>query len=52
MTFQKIPQEDYDKAKGQFMLQLHGIFQPYMMYGFQNDVPSTKIEVVALAELF
>ncbi len=49
---QKIPQEQYDKALGQFRLQLNGIMSNFRCYGLQEDVDGACGEIVKLAELF
>ena len=49
---EKIPQEQYDKAFGQFRLQLGGIMNCFRCYGLDQDVDGAMIEIVKLAELF
>ena len=48
----KIPQESYDKALGQFRLQLNGIMHCFCCYGLDQDVVGATEEIVKLAELF
>jgi hypothetical protein len=48
----KIPQESYDKAVGQFRLQLNGIMNCFRCYGLQDDVDGAIIEIIKLAEQF
>ena len=52
MTYQRIPQEEYDKALGQFRLQLNGIMNCFRCYGLNLDVDGAIGETVKLAELF
>ena len=47
---QKIPQEQYDKAIGQFRLQLSGVMNNFRCYGLQEDVESAIPEIIKLAE--
>ena len=49
---EKIPQEQYDKALGQFRLQLGGIMNCFRCYGLSDDVDGAMIEIAKLAELF
>ena len=49
---EKIPQESYDKAIGQFRLQLNGIMNNFRCYGLDNDVDGAIPEIVKLAEQF
>ncbi len=45
----KIPQEDYDKAIGQFRLQLNDVFKPFRFYGQHEFIPAAIEEVTELA---
>jgi hypothetical protein len=47
---EKIPQESYDKALGQFRLQLGAIMNCFRCYGMQEDVDGVIPEIVKLAE--
>ncbi len=49
---EKIPQEQYDKAKGQLRLQLNDVFSPFNMYGMNILIPGAIEEVIELAEKF
>ena len=49
---EKIPQESYDKALGQFRLQLGAIMNCFRCYGLQEDVDGAMLEIVKLAEQF
>ena len=55
---EKIPQEQYDKALGQFRLQLDGVLNCFRCYGMDDDVDGrdgkggAKAEIVQLAEQF
>ena len=49
---EKIPQELYDKALGQFRLQLNGIMSNFRCYGLDNDVDGACEEIIKLTELF
>jgi hypothetical protein len=40
---------DFDKAKGQFMLQLNPILKPFMYHGFKDLIPGAKEEIFNLA---
>jgi hypothetical protein len=48
----KLEQPEYDKAVGQFRLQLNGVMKPFNMYGFQELVPGAIEQITALTELF
>ena len=48
----RLPQEEYDKAVGQFRLQLNGIFEPFRKYGLAEFIPGAIKEIVELAEDF
>jgi len=52
MTYQKISQDDYEKAKGQLRLQLGEVLSVFMMYGLQEYIPGAIIEIVELCEQF
>jgi len=47
-----IPKQEYDKAIGQFRLQLYGIFESFRCYGLDIYIPGAIGEVVKLAEDF
>ena len=49
---EKIPQIEYDKALGQFRLQLNGTMNCFRCYGLDQDVDGACEEIVKLAELF
>ena len=49
---EKIPQEAYDKALGQFRLQLNGIMNCFRCHGMQEDVDGAMVEITRLAEQF
>ena len=48
----KISQGKYDKALGQFRLQLNGIMNCFRCYGMEKDVDEAMVEIVKLAEQF
>uniref|UniRef100_A0A6M3LC78 Uncharacterized protein n=1 Tax=viral metagenome TaxID=1070528 RepID=A0A6M3LC78_9ZZZZ len=48
----RINQEIYDKAIGQFRLQLGAIMNCFRCYGLQEDVDGAMVEIVKLAEQF
>jgi len=50
--YTKIPEEQYNKALGQFRLQLGGIMNCFMCYGLEHDVEGAMPEIVKLAEQF
>ena len=50
MSYEKIPQREYDKAIGQFRLQLSGVMNNFRCYGLQEDVESAILEIIKLAE--
>ena len=52
MTYTKIPQTEYNKAKGQLRLQLTGVFSPFMCYGLNEYVSGAIDECIHLAEQF
>jgi len=39
-----IPDEEYEKAVGQFRLQLNGVFEPFSCYGLQAFIPSSVLK--------
>jgi hypothetical protein len=41
--------EHYDKAIGQFRLQLNGVFEPFVFYGQDVYVTQAKAEVLKMA---
>ena len=49
---EKIPEEEYMKALGQFRLQLGGIMHCFRCYGMEQDVDGAIPEIVKLAEQF
>ena len=49
---EKIPQEQYDKAKGQFRLGLNSIMNCFRCYGMDKDVDEAMEEIIALTEQF
>ena len=55
---EKIPEEQYNKALGQFRMQLNGIMNCFRCYGLQEDVDGkdgkggAMAEIVKLAEQF
>lgn len=52
MTYSRIDEEHYQKAIGQFRLQLNGIMSCFRCYGLGNDVNEASEEIVRLAENF
>ena len=52
MTYEKIPQEAYDKACGQLRLALNDVFQPFNTYGLHIFIPGAIDECIELAEKF
>ena len=50
--YPKIPETDYQKAKGQLRLQLHGVFEPFNCYGLQAYIPEAVEQAVYLCEQF
>jgi len=49
---EKIPEEQYQKALGQFSMQLNGIMNCFRCYGLEQDVDGAIPEIVKLAEQF
>ncbi len=49
---EKIPQEKYDKALGQFRLQLNATMNCFRCYGMEKDVDEACNEIVELTEQF
>ena len=49
---EKIPQKEYDKARGQLKLQLNGVFEPFNCYGLGAFIPEAIEQAVMLAEQF
>lgn len=47
-----LDQDDYDKAVGQFRLQVGAVLAPFCMYGMDVLVPGAVREIVRLAEDF
>lgn len=52
MEINWLEQKDYDKAVGQFRLQLNGVLSVFAMYGMRDYIPSVVEEIVELAEMF
>ena len=52
IKLEKIPQEQYDKALGQFRLQLNGIMNNFRCYGLNDDVDGATKEIIKLTEQF
>ncbi len=48
----QIPEDEYAKAKGQFRLQLNGVFEPFRMYGQDIYIRGAIEEIVHLTEDF
>jgi len=48
----KIPQDDYNKALGQFRLQLNAIMNCFRCYGMEPDVDGAIPEIIRLTEQF
>ena len=46
----RVSKEEYQKAKGQFRLQLNGIMDCFRCYGLNTDVDGATEEIVKLAE--
>ena len=46
---EKVSQEEYDKAIGQFRLQLNDVFKPFRFYGQHEFVDGAIGEIVELA---
>ncbi len=51
-NYPRIPQDEYNKAVGQFRLQLNGIMNCFRCYGLDQDVDGAIAEIVMLAEQF
>lgn len=51
-NYPKIPQDQYDKALGQFKLQLGAIMNCFRVYGLDHDVDMASVEITKLTELF
>ena len=51
-NYPRVSQDEYDKAIGQFRLQLNGIMYCFRCYGMENDVAGATEEIVTLAEQF
>jgi len=49
---EKIPEEQYKKALGQFRLQLGGVMNCFRCYGMEQDVDGAIPEIVKLTEQF
>ena len=49
---EKISQELYNKALGQFRLQLNGTMNCFRCYGMEKDVDEAMSEIVTLTEQF
>jgi hypothetical protein len=52
MTYHKIPEEQYQKAKGQLKLQLNDVLSIFAMYGMQEYIPAAIEEITELTEQF
>ena len=53
MSYSKIPQEDYEKAIGQFKMQVQALLAcTYSMHGYQDYTVSVAQVIVTLAEQF
>lgn len=52
IIFPYLPEDEYAKAKGQFKLQLGGVFDPFRLYGLDAFIPGAIEEIVKLAEDF
>ncbi len=50
--YPKISKESYDKALGQFRLQLNGIMNCFRCYGQDLDVDGAIVEITKLTEQF
>jgi len=48
----KIPQPEYDKARGQLRLQLTDVLSVFKMYGLGEYIPGAIEEIVELTEQF
>ena len=44
--------EEYQKAIGQFRLQLNGVFEPFNCYGLDVFIPGAMTEIIKLTEDF
>ena len=47
-----LPDKEYQKAIGQFRLQLNSVFEPFQAYGLKDHIPGAVAEIVKLAEDF
>lgn len=52
MPYSKIPQTEYDKAKGQLKLQIGEVLSVFRMYGLQESIPGAIEEIIELCEQF
>jgi len=52
MTYQRIPQEEYDKALWQSRAQVNAIMNCFRCYGQNQDVDMATEELVKVIELF
>ena len=52
MTYPKIPEEAYQKAKGQLRLALNDVFSPFKIHGLDILIPGAIEEVLELADKF
>ena len=50
--YPKVSQENYDKALGQFRLQLNGVMNCFRCYGLEPDVDGACEEIIKLTEQF
>ncbi|KKL16469.1 hypothetical protein LCGC14_2495270 [marine sediment metagenome] len=49
---ERVPQPEYDKAKGQLRLQVNAVMNCFRCYGLNADVDAATEELIRLAELF
>ena len=52
MTYEKIPEDAYRKAVGQFRLALNDVFKPFNCYGLHIFIPGAIDEIIELTEKF
>jgi len=51
-SYVRIPEADYQKAKGQLRLQLNDTLKCFKIYGLDVLIPGAVEEIMELAELF
>jgi len=51
-SYPRIPQNDYDKARGQFRLQVGEVLSVFRFYGQNIYIPGALEEITELAEQF